>query len=253
MVAGEPGLYVGTIRHRRFRPRPHAFEYSIFMALLDIDRIGETMATSRLTSWNRWNLAAFDDRDHLGDPSQPLRARLAASAEAAGVSLPDGPTYLLTHLRYAGFVFNPLSLFYCCDREGRVRAVLAEVNNTFGGRHEYWLRPNGSPDSRFKSTVAKNFYVSPFMEAAVEYEFAITPPGRFAAVHINASWTGAAPGRIFDATLTLERQPWTAANLRRALLRFPFMTTKVVAAIHWEAARLWLKGLPVQPMPQEQR
>jgi DUF1365 family protein len=247
-----PGLYVGAVRHRRFTPRAHEFEYGLFMVLLDIDRIPASMAASRFTSYNRPNWAAFYERDHLdGDATRPLRDRLRDAAAAAGETLPDGRIYLLTHLRYLGYVFNPISVFYCYDGGGSLALVLAEVNNTYGGRRYYWLRPTGGVARRFRSHAAKSMYVSPFMEFDVDYEFVLTPPGEALVVHMNVIRQGREGGRRFDATLTLDRRPWTAAAIRSALLRFPWMTAKVIAAIHWEALRLRLKGLPVMPFPQE--
>jgi DUF1365 family protein len=256
VVTPEPGIYVGTLRHRRFAPTPHAFTYSIFMPLLDIDRIPALMRISRLSSYNRWNWAAFDDRDHFGDPSQPLRQRVEASARMAGIALPEGPIFLLTHLRYAGYAFNPISLFYCYERGGALAHVLAEVSNTYGGRQLYWLAndaPAGQP--AFHARAAKSLYVSPFIDVDVDYEFALTPPGAALVAHMNvrrspppdAVAPPAAPACLLDATLSLRHQPWTAATLRSALVRFPLMTTKVMASIHWQALRLYLKGLPVVP------
>jgi DUF1365 family protein len=241
------------LRHRRFAPRPHQFEYALFMTLLDVDRVPEAMAVSRLTSHNRWNWAAFNDDDHLETWSGSLRARVEASAAAAGESLPDGPIHLLTHLRYAGYVFNPISLFYCHDRAGLLRLVLAEVSNTYGGRRSYWLRPADESRRRFRSTAGKTMYVSPFMEDGITYEFVLTPPSSTLVAHMNviATEESGDGARRFDATLRLSREPWTAAAIRRSLLRFPLMTGKVMAAIHWEALRLRIKGVPVQPFPPE--
>jgi DUF1365 family protein len=147
VVVIEPAIYRGTLRHRRFTPVEHAFTYPLFMALLDIDRIREIMARSRCSSYNRWNWASFDERDHFGDPRRPLRERVEQDAAANGVDLPDGPIFLLTHLRYLGYVFNPLSFFYCYDAAGALRAVLAEVHNTYGGTQNYWLS-EATVDSR---------------------------------------------------------------------------------------------------------
>ena len=140
----DSGLFVGTLRHRRFTPVAHAFTYPLFMALLDIDRVPELMRVSAVTSYNRWNWASFDDRDHLGDPSRSLRERLDVDAARHGIDLPDGPIFLLTHLRYLGYCFNPVSFFYCFDRAEQLQVVLAEVSNTFGGTHNYWLRPDSA-------------------------------------------------------------------------------------------------------------
>lgn len=246
-----PGLYVGTLRHRRFTPTPHAFRYSLFMALLDIDALSEAMTVSPLTSYNRANWAAFDDRDHLGDPARPLRERVAASARAAGRELPDGRILLLTHLRYAGYAFNPISLFYCYDRAGALRQVLAEVNNTFGGQQLYWLDHDRAPGAPLRQQASKALYVSPFMAPDVAYDFVLTVPGDRLVAHMNVVRAGATPvagaSRLFDATLSLAFRPWTRRELHRALVRFPFMTAKVIAAIHWQALRLYLKGVPVVP------
>lgn len=237
----DSGLFVGTLRHRRFTPVAHAFTYPLFMALLDIDRVSELMRVSVVTSCNRWNWASFHDRDHLGDPSLPLRERLAVDATRHGIELPAGPVFLLTHLRYLGYCFNPVSFFYCFDRAEQLQIVLAEVSNTFGGRHHYWLRPD--PASRtFRAAATKSLYVSPFMPADLEYAFALTPPADRLVAHMATTRDGSVG---FDATLSLERRPWNAAEIRQVLLRYPAMTATVTAGIHWQALRLWWKGVPV--------
>ena len=239
----EPGLFVGTLRHRRVTPVAHAFAYPLFMALVDIDRLPALMGVSPFTSYNHWNWASFHETDHTGDPRLPLRDRLAADASRHGIALPDGPILLLTHLRYLGYVFNPVSFFYCFDAAGTLQRVLAEVSNTVGGRHNYWLTP--APGSRtFRSAAPKSLYVSPFMPADLDYAFAFSPPGPHLVAHMETWRDGAV---TFDATLSLERRPWSAAEIRKALLRFPVMTASVIAGIHWEAARLWWKGVPVVP------
>jgi DUF1365 family protein len=239
------------LRHRRYRPRPHAFTYSLFMALIDVDHIDAQMQVSSFTSVNRFNWAAYDDRDHLGDPGRPLRARLRDDAAAHGVALPDGPLFLLTHLRYLGYSFNPISFVYAFDRAGRLEAVAGEVHNTFGGTCTYWLPRHGDRRS-FHRRTPKTMHVSPFMGMDLDYEFLVTPPDRTIVAHMNVIGRGEEGDRpLFDATLTLSRRPWSAAEIRRVLVRHPFMTAKVIAAIHWEAARLWWKGLPSYPNPQD--
>ena len=239
----EPGLFVGTLRHRRLAPVSHMFTYPLFMALLDIDRVPELMRVSRVTSYNRWNWASFDDRDHLGDPRRSLRERLTADAAHHGIEVPGGRIFLLTHLRYLGYCFNPVSVFYCFDAAERLQVVLAEVRNTFGGAHNYWLRPDPASHT-FRSAAAKSFYVSPFMPADLDYAFAFTPPARHLVAHMDVIKETAV---VFDATLSLERRPWNAAEIRRALLRHPAMTANVVAGFHWQALKLWWKGVPLVP------
>ena len=246
MVIPVPGVYEGTIRHRRFEPRQHESCYSLFMALVNIDRVESLMGVSCLTSCNTWNIAWFDERDHLGEPGRPLRQRVHDSAAAAGKQLPAGPIYLLTHLRYAGYVFSPISVYYCFDTDGRLANVLADVRNTYGGRRQYWLEPLDSARHRFHSRTKKTMHVSPFMDMAVDYEFVLTPPEERLVGHMNVCRQDDGD-RMFDATLSLERRPWTAASIRRAVIRYPLMTAKVIGAIHWEALRLRLKRLPVVP------
>lgn len=237
----DSGLFVGTLRHRRLGSDPHAFTYPLFMVLLDIDRLPQLMGESRLTAYNRWNWASFNDRDHLGDPTRTLRERLAIDAARHGIDLPDGSIFLLTHLRYLGYCFNPVSFFYCFDGAGCLQVVLAEVSNTFGGSHSYWLRPD--PASRtFRSTAAKSLYVSPFMPVDLDYAFAFSLPAGRLVAHMASIKEGSV---CFDATLSLERRPWNAGEMRRVLLRYPAMTATVLVGIHWQALKLWWKGVPV--------
>ena len=186
----DSGLFVGTLRHRRFTPVAHAFTYPLFMALLDIDRVPELMRVSRLTSHNRWNWASFDDRDHLGDPAPPAAGNGSSSTRrATGSSCRTGRIFLLTHLRYLGYCFNPVSFFYCFDRAERLQIVLAEVSNTFGGTHNYWLRPD-SASRTFRAAATKSLYVSPFMPVDLEYTFAFTPPAGRLVAHMETSQGG---------------------------------------------------------------
>lgn len=252
----EPGIYTGVLRHRRFQPVSHEFEYPLFMVLLDVDRIEETLSRSRLSSVNRFNWASYYSSDHFGDPGQSLRERLRVDAASRGLTLPDGPIFLLTQLRYLGYCFNPISFYYCYDSSAKLGLILAEVNSTFGETMNYWLHPgnrfecDSNVDSRntaFHYRTGKRMHVSPFMGMDMEYEFTLTPPVEKLVAHL----TNIIPdgGRPFDATLKLERMPWTAGNLRRTLLRFPWMTAKTTFAIHFEALRLFLKRAPFYRHP----
>lgn len=250
MVGG--ALYTGTLRHRRYRPRPHTFTYDLFMALIDIDNVDVQMATSRWTSCNQFNWASFDDRDHVGGAGRPLRERLAEDAARAGLRLPNGPIYLLTHLRYLGYAFNPISFYYCYDESHTLRAVMNEVNSTFGEQRCYWIDADRAPrvGHGLRHRTAKTLHVSPFMPMDIDWEFVLTEPGESLVAHMNAFQRSEPTDRPqFDATLTLTRRPWTPTEIRRALVRQPVMTAKVIAAIHWEALRLWLKGVPYHDPP----
>jgi len=244
----ESAFYFGQLRHRRFQPALHQFTYDLFMACLDIDRIPELTRISRFLGYNRFNWASFCERDHFGDPRLPLRERLTRDAAAQGISLPSGPIYLLTHLRYLGYVFNPISLFYCYDSDDSLRVVLAEVNSTFGETHNYWLHPgNEQPAAKSRRyQCPKALHVSPFMGMDMDYQFVLTPPGDGLIAHMKTIRAGEA---LFDATLNLHREPWTAKALHRALATHPLMTAKVIGAIHWQALRLYLKKVPVFTHP----
>jgi DUF1365 family protein len=244
----ESALYTGKLRHRRFTPKEHQFTYPIFMAFLDVDRLAELMGASRIASYNRFNWISYFEKDHFGDRKRPLRERLATDAAAAGVSLPDGPIFLLTHLRYAGYVFNPVSFFYFYDRNESLRMMMAEVNNTFGESYNYWLfadREEQSAAARRYRT-KKHMHVSPFMEMNLEYDWIFTPPGRELVAHMNTR-EGGKP--FFDATLEMERKPWNGRELRKVALAYPLMTLRVIGAIHWEALQLWWKQVPVFTHP----
>lgn len=245
----ESALYVGKLRHRRFTPRPHAFSYPVYMAFLDVDRLPELMKVSPLSSYNKWNLTAYYEQDHFGAPNQSLRSRLAADAALHGLALPDGQIFLLTHLRYLGYVFNPVSFYYFYDGTGNLAMLMAEVNSTFGERHNYWLTAACERDSSAakRYTTAKQMHVSPFMSMELDYDWIFSPPAELLVAHMN---TLSAGKPFFDATLQLERRPWQAPALHRALANYPLMTLCVIAAIHWQALKLWLKKVPVFTHPR---
>ncbi len=240
----ESALYVGSLRHRRFEPRAHEFSYPVYMAFLDIDSLPELMRASRFSSYNRWNWTSYCERDHFGDANKSLRERLEVDAASEGLQLPRGKIFLLTHLRYFGYVFNPVSFFYCYDEAGRLEAILSEVNNTFGETHNYWLTAaNERANSAAKQYhTGKEMHVSPFNGMNLEYDWIFTPPGGQLVAHMNTLEQGK---RNFDATLRLERRPWNSRQLTKVLLSYPLITVKVIAAIHWQALRLWLKKVPV--------
>lgn len=241
LVHPAPGVYTGRVRHRRFSPIAHAFEYPLFMVLLDIDRIPQLMQASPLLGYNRPALLSYRERDHFGDPTLPLRQRLAADATTAGFTLPDGPIFLLTHLAYAGYCFNPISIFYCCHPSGEIALWMTEVHSTFGEQHNYWL-----PGPRHR--VPKQMHVSPFNTLDNEYQFALSPPAHHLTAHIDNHRDGE---KFFDATLMLNFEPWGPAAIHKAAALFPLMTLQVIAAIHWEALKLFFQRLPYVPHQQK--
>lgn len=243
-------LYVGQVRHRRFAPREHAFAYSLFQVYLDLDELDTVFRRRWLWSAHRPNLAWFRRADHLGDPRQPLAEAVRDLVEAETGTRPRGPIRLLTHLRYFGIGFNPVSFYFCFDESGKeVRTIVAEVHNTpWGERHCYVLDEpdNQGTAAKMNFEIEKQFHVSPFMDLAMRYRWRLSAPGERLLIHIENNKNGA---KVFDATLRLHRQDISAASLARVLIRFPFITAKVVLAIYFEAWRLWRKRIPFVPHP----
>jgi hypothetical protein len=246
-------IYSGWLEHRRMAPRRHAFRYRLFMAYLDLAELDSVFAGRWLWSTRRMALARFDRRDHLGDPSVPLdRAVRDLVAERIG-RRPLGPIRLLTQLRTFGYVFNPVSFYYCFDEaDQRLDAIVAEVNNTpWGERHCYVLdaAPAGADSRWVRARSAKAMHVSPFHPMALDYRWGFRVPDERLAVHMALTPREDPAPPLFDALLMLRRRRITGLALATTLLRFPLMPQRVIAAIHWQALRLWLKRVPVHDHP----
>jgi len=222
------------------------------MLYLDLDELPGVFDGARLWSARRPALAWFRRKDYLGPAALPLDEAVRARVEAETGVRPDGPVRMLTHLRYFGYCMNPVRFYYCWDRTGkRVETVVAEVHNTpWGERHCYVLpqeHDHGNAGHK-RYFPDKLMHVSPFMEMDVDYDWRFNAPGQALTVHMENARQGR---KIFDATLVLEREEISGAALARALAAYPLMTLKVVAAIHWQALKLWLKGAPVHDHPDK--
>lgn len=248
-------LYLGSLRHRRFAPREHVFSYPLFMVYLDLAELDRVFARRWLWSARRRALARFDRADHLGDPALPLDTAVRDLVESRSGFRPSGPVRLLTHLRYFGYGFNPVSFYYCFDAvDEKIECVVAEVNNTpWGERHCYVLDEPRAPrhDRHLAYRSVKAMHVSPFMPMDLVYNWHFGRPEEQLSAHMALHENAPAGARLFDATLRLRRVPASGPQLALALLRFPLMTLQVIIAIHWQALRLWLKRVPVHSHPDK--
>ena len=236
-------LYTGWIRHRRHYPRVHDFRYRLVLAYLDLDALDAIDRTVRPFAVNRRNLWSFFDRDHVDGRPGATAGKVRRLLAHHGIALHGGSIRLLTQCRVLGYVFNPISLYYCHDGEGTLAAVVAEVSNTFGERHLYLLdgRQNATTGTTARFRAAKAMHVSPFLGMDCVYDFTLAPVGERLSVTIVQHERGR---RVLDAQLRGRRLPLTTRTLIASLLRFPFVTMKTMAAIHTEAARLYLKRIP---------
>ncbi|HEX9138650.1 MAG TPA: DUF1365 domain-containing protein [Steroidobacteraceae bacterium] len=243
-------LYTGSVRHRRFTPRPHAFSYAYFMLYLDLAELPQLFKRRWLWGAERRALAAFRRADHLGDPAVPLDAAVRELVATRTGRVLNGAVRLLTNLRYFGYGFNPVSFYYCFDAaDEHVEVIVAEVNNTPWGEQHCYVLDVGSAASAAairRWTFDKVFHVSPFMPMDMQYDWRFSAPGAHLATHIVLSRGGQC---VFDASMALSRRPISAGSLAWLLLRFPWISARVVVAIYWQAFRLWLKRVPFCPHP----
>ena len=237
-MTGAPAarLYHGVVTHRRHKPVTHRFAYRVFSLLIDLDALDVLDRELRFFSLGRFNLFSFYERDHgAGGPG--LAAYIRSVLQEHGFS-GAGRIDLLCYPRILGYVFNPLSVYYCRDGDGALEAVLYEVRNTFGGRHSYLIPAVG--DGAIRQSAEKRFHVSPFIGMAATYRFRLTQPGEGLSLAVRES---DAEGPLLDAAFRATAETISDRALLAAFFRYPLMTLKVIAAIHVEAARLVAKGL----------
>ena len=246
----ESFLYEGALRHRRLAAPARAFDYSLFMAYLDLGELESVFKGRWLWSAKGPNVAWFRRADHYGDPGVPLDVAIRDLVLERTGARPEGPVRLLTHLRYLGHCFNPVSFYYCFGKDGRsVETIVAEVSNTpWRERHMYVLPEalnHGRGDDKSYS-FPKAFHVSPFLSMDMDYGWRFGSPGEELWVHMENRKEGE---RVFEATLTLTRRPLTGLELARVLVFRPAMTLKVVLGIYFQALRLWLRRATFYPHP----
>jgi DUF1365 family protein len=237
--ANSAALYVCRLRHIRKAPLRNDFTYRTYLWLIDLDRPPRLPGPLRL-------LAGFRASDHLGDPKLSLRQNVDHYLSERGIDLRGGRVLMLSGARVLGHVFNPLTVYWCHDHAGELRCVIAEVHNTYGGRHCYLL----TPDEHGRASADKEFYVSPFIPVAGTYRMLLPAPDERLALSIRLDQPGSAP---FVATLRGARRPATPWNLLRTAVRLPLAPHVVSARIRVQGVKLYLRGLKVIPRPAESR
>jgi uncharacterized protein len=239
-------LYVGDVMHARLKPVSHRFSYRVMSLLIDLDRLVEADRQSPLFGVNRAALYSFRETDHGPRDGSSLRAYAQRHATLHGIDLDAGRVLLLCYPRLLGYTFNPLSAYFCYRVDGQLALIIYEVRNTFGDMHPYVLpvRAGEISDAGVRQQQDKLFYVSPFIEMAMRYHFRVSPPGERVRLRILETDR---EGPLLAATFNGRRRALTTMTLLRSLFSLPLVTLKIVAAIHWEALRLWLKGARLVP------
>ncbi len=243
-------LYVGKVRHRRFAPKPHIFNYPLFMVYIDLSELNIVFAERWLWSVDKPNIASFNRSDYFGEPNIPIDQAIRDYVTEKTGSRPLGPIRLLTHLRYFGLSFNPVSLYYCFDPSGEhVETIVAEITNTpWHERHSYVLSQSNDLGNQrhHRYCFDKDFHVSPFFPMDISYDWRFGEPSDRLTVHMELLRIHE---KLFDASLDIRRIQMNARSMASALIRFPLMTFQVLAAIYIHAAMLKLKGVPFYDHP----
>ena len=241
-------LYAGAVTHVRTRPRVHKLRYRVFWTLLDLDEIDGLDKRLKLFARNRFSLLSFFDRDHGAGTAEPLRTQVERYLAQAGIILDGGPIRLLSMPRVLGYVFNPISVYFCHRPGGELAAMIYEVTNTFHQRHSYLIPVEaGLPKgAAVMQSCQKDLYVSPFIGMDIRYDFRLTEPNERVSLVVRGSDP---QGLLISAAMYGKRAEFSDGAILRTVLRHPLLTLKVVGAIHWEALKLWGKGVRLVRRP----
>jgi DUF1365 family protein len=234
-------LYECRVMHHRLTPKEHRFNYRVFYLWLDVDKLDDLEGSLRTFSRNRWNLFSFHDRDHVDLGAATVKENLlkwlaGQGMETAGIAR----IQLLTFPRVLGYIFNPVCFYFCFDAHGEPVCAIAEVTNTFREQKLYLLREQET-DGRFRLCTPKHFYVSPFTELDLSFDFKLRVPGDMLDIHIDDR---EGERRVLLSALTGRQKPLTDARLLWFTVKYPLLTLRVIFLIHWHALLLWLKRIP---------
>lgn len=247
----ESSIYRTKIFHRRTRPKKHKLKYGAFYLLLDLEELDRMHRRLKWFSYNSFNIFSFHDRDHGPGTNEPLRPWIDHHLGQAGVALEGGRIQVLCLPRIFGYVFNPITVYYCYHRDGEMVAVLYEVSNTFGQRHTYLFtideKSNENEGKPLQHSCNKRFYVSPFIENTGHYQFSMKRPAEELYLHIRQADE---EGPLLDAWINGTKTHISDRSLLACLIRYPLLTLKVIGGIHWEALQLWLKGVGLVARPE---
>ena len=232
-------IYSGFVTHERFKPKKHFFSYKTFSLLIDLNEIVNLEKKIKFFSYNKFNILSFCDIDHGPRDGSSLLKWVKKTLKKSKINLNLGKIKLLCYPRFFGYVFNPLSIFYCYDKNSKLKIILYEVKNTFDEQHTYIFRCSSS-SNLILHKCNKKFYVSPFIEMKTFYNFRLLKPGKKLDVLIKQNDKN---GLLLIARQMGKRLDLTSKNLFIQFLKHPLMSFKVISAIHFEAFRLWFKGI----------
>lgn len=246
----QTGIYAGHVLHRRVRPTPHALRYRAYWLLVELSQAGFVAKGGWLLRFDRRGLFAFHTRDHGDGSDTPLAQQVTRLLRDSGVAAEGCRVFLFAFPRLLGYVFNPLSIYFCYAQDGSLAAVVYEVHNTFGQRHTYVIPAAQTGAGPIRQTCEKAFYVSPFLPMQMRYDFTVVPPSASVTVGIAGRDRD---GPLIATALRAQARPLTARNLLALFFTHPLMTLKVISAIHWEALLIWRKGIALVKRPPPPR
>ncbi len=231
-------IYVGKVIHRRFKPKNHYFKYKVFSLLIDLDDLNEIDNKIKLFSYNKFNIISFFDKDHGDRDGTSLKNWVKKKLENIGIDNKEVKIKLFCYPRILGYVFNPLSVFFIYDKYDKIIALFYEVKNTFGEQHTYIFK--AEDNETLRNSCVKKFHVSPFINMECNYKFRVNKPSDKISVIIDQSDID---GKLLFASQDGTAKEFSNKNLFVSYIFHPLMTFKVIVAIHYEAFKLWLKGI----------